>query len=199
MTVYDITMTKTRLEAFSDGVFAILITILVLELKVPHEADWGALTPLAPVFLTYVLSFIYLGIYWNNHHHLFHTVDGVNGRILWANQHLLFWLSLIPFVTGWMGENHFAPLPTAIYGAVLLCAALAYYVLVRVIIAQQGPHSKLAAAVGRDMKGVVSPDSLCHRDRSDARPPGHRAGDLRRRRAHVARSGSADRKAAGSL
>jgi uncharacterized membrane protein len=149
-------MSKTRLEAFSDGVFAILITILVLELKVPHEADWGALTPLAPVFLTYVLSFIYLGIYWNNHHHLFHTVDGVNGRVLWANQHLLFWLSLVPFVTGWMGENHFAPLPTAIYGGVLLCAGLAYYVLVRVIIAQQGPHSKLADAVGRDMKGVVS-------------------------------------------
>jgi len=150
-------MSKTRLEAFSDGVFAILITILVLELKIPHEPDWGALTPLAPVFLTYVLSFIYLGIYWNNHHHLFHTVDGVNGRVLWANQHLLFWLSLIPFVTGWMGENHFAPLPTAIYGGVLLCAALAYYVLVRVIIAQQGPHSKLAEAVGRDRKGVASP------------------------------------------
>ena len=149
-------MSKTRLEAFSDGVFAILITILVLELKVPHEADWGALTPLAPVFLTYVLSFIYVGIYWNNHHHLFHAVDGVNGRVLWANQHLLFWLSLVPFVTGWMGENHFAPLPTAIYGGVLLCAGLAYYVLVRVIIAQQGPHSKLADAVGRDMKGVVS-------------------------------------------
>jgi uncharacterized membrane protein len=149
-------MTKTRLEAFSDGVFAILITILVLELKIPHEPDWAALTPLAPVFLTYVLSFIYLGIYWNNHHHLFHTVDGVNGRILWANQHLLFWLSLIPFVTGWMGENHFALLPTAIYGVVLLCAAIAYFVLVRVIIAQQGPHSRLAAAVGRDVKGIIS-------------------------------------------
>jgi uncharacterized membrane protein len=149
-------MSKTRLEAFSDGVFAILITILVLELKVPHAVDWDALTPLAPVFLTYVLSFIYLGIYWNNHHHLFHTVDGVNGRILWANQHLLFWLSLIPFVTGWMGENHFAPLPTAIYGVVLLCAGVAYYVLVREIIAQQGPHSKLGAAVGRDVKGIVS-------------------------------------------
>ena len=150
-------MSKTRLEAFSDGVFAILITILVLELKVPHEADWAALTPLAPVFLTYVLSFIYLGIYWNNHHHLFHAVDGVNGRVLWANQHLLFWLSLIPFATGWMGENHFAPLPSAIYGGVLLCAAVAYYVLVRVIIAQQGPHSKLADAVGLDIKGIVSP------------------------------------------
>ena len=149
-------MSKTRLEAFSDGVFAILITILVLELKVPHEADWAALTPLAPVFLTYVLSFIYVGIYWNNHHHLFHVVDRVSGGIMWANLHLLFWLSLVPFVTGWMGENHFAPLPTAIYGGVLLCAGLAYYVLVRVIIAQQGPHSKLADAVGRDMKGVVS-------------------------------------------
>jgi uncharacterized membrane protein len=150
-------MNKTRLEAFSDGVIAILITILVLELKIPHAADWEALRPLAPVFLTYVLSFIFLGIYWNNHHHLFHTVDGVNGRILWANQHLLFWLSLIPFVTGWMGENHFAQLPTAIYGMVMLCAALAYYVLVRAIIAQQGPHSKLAAAVGKDVKGSISP------------------------------------------
>jgi uncharacterized membrane protein len=150
-------MTKTRLEAFSDGVIAILITILVLELKIPHAADWEALRPLAPVFLTYVLSFIFLGIYWNNHHHLFHTVDGVNGRILWANQHLLFWLSLIPFVTGWMGENHFARLPTAIYGMVMLCAALAYYVLVRAIIAQQGPHSQLAAAVGKDVKGIISP------------------------------------------
>jgi uncharacterized membrane protein len=150
-------MNKTRLEAFSDGVIAILITILVLELKIPHAADWEALRPLAPVFLTYVLSFIFLGIYWNNHHHLFHTVDGVNGRILWANQHLLFWLSLIPFVTGWMGENQFAQLPTAIYGMVMLCAALAYYVLVRAIIAQQGQHSKLAAAVGKDVKGIISP------------------------------------------
>jgi uncharacterized membrane protein len=149
-------MNKTRLEAFSDGVIAILITILVLELKIPHAADWEALRPLAPVFLTYVLSFIFLGIYWNNHHHLFHTVDGVNGRILWANQHLLFWLSLIPFVTGWMGENHFARLPTAIYGIVLLCAGVAYYILVQTIIAQQGPHSKLAAAVGKDVKGLVS-------------------------------------------
>src|SRR5258705_1725748 len=128
-------MKTTRLEAFSDGVLAIIITIMVLELKVPHGVDLAALKPLLPVLLSYVLSFVYLGIYWNNHHHLFHTVDGVNGRILWANQHLLFWLSLIPFVTGWMGENHFAPLPTAIYGVVLLCAALAYFVLVRVIIA----------------------------------------------------------------
>jgi uncharacterized membrane protein len=150
-------MSKTRLEAFSDGVLAILITILVLELKVPHAADWEALTPLAPVFLTYVLSFVFLGIYWNNHHHLLHTVDAVNGRILWANQHLLFWLSLIPFVTGWMGENHFAQLPTAIYGVVMLCSALAYYILVRAIISQQGAGSKLAAAIGRDAKGIISP------------------------------------------
>jgi uncharacterized membrane protein len=150
-------MSKTRLEAFSDGVMAILITILVLELKIPHAADWEALRPLAPVFLTYVLSFIFLGIYWNNHHHLLHTMDTVNGRILWANQHLLFWLSLIPFVTGWMGENHFAQLPTAIYGVVMLCSALAYYILVRAIIAQQGAGSKLAAAVGRDVKGIMSP------------------------------------------
>ena len=150
-------MGKGRLEAFSDGVIAVIITIMVLEMKVPHGVDLASLEPVLPVFVSYVLSFVYVGIYWNNHHHLFHAVDGVNGRVLWANQHLLFWLSLIPFVTGWMGENHFAPLPTAIYGGVLLCAALAYYVLVRVIIAQQGPHSKLAAAVGRDMKGVVSP------------------------------------------
>jgi uncharacterized membrane protein len=150
-------MSKTRLEAFSDGVMAILITILVLELKIPHAADWEALRPLAPVFLTYVLSFVFLGIYWNNHHHLLHTMDTVNGRILWANQHLLFWLSLIPFVTGWMGENHFAQLPTAIYGVVMLCSALAYYILVRAIIAQQGAGSKLAAAVGRDVKGIISP------------------------------------------
>ncbi len=150
-------MNKTRLEAFSDGVIAILITILVLELKVPHEPDWAALQPIAPVFLTYVLSFVFLGIYWNNHHHLLHAADGISGAILWANLHLLFWLSLIPFVTGWMGENHFAPLPTAVYGLVLLCAAIAYYLLVRTIIAQQGLHSRLAAAVGRDVKGIISP------------------------------------------
>jgi uncharacterized membrane protein len=154
---YDITMNKTRLEAFSDGVIAILITILVLELKVPHEADWAALQPLAPVFLTYVLSFVFLGIYWNNHHHLLHAADGITGGILWANLHLLFWLSLVPFVTGWMGENHFAPLPTAVYGMVLLLAAIAYYILERLIIAEQGLHSRLAAAVGKDIKGVISP------------------------------------------
>ena len=150
-------MNKGRLEAFSDGVIAILITIMVLELKVPHGADWDALRPLAPTFLTYVLSFVFVGIYWNNHHHLLQMADGINGAILWANLHLLFWLSLIPFATGWMGENHFAQLPTAIYGAVLLCAAIAYFILVRAIIAKQGPHSKLAAAVGKDVKGKISP------------------------------------------
>ena len=149
-------MNKNRLEAFSDGVLAIIITILVLELKVPHGADLEALRPLLPVFLTYVLSFIYLGIYWNNHHHLLHATTRVNGRILWANLHLLFWLSLVPFTTGWMGENHFAPLPSAAYGAVLLLAAVAYTILQRAIIAEQGPGSRLAAAVGVDRKGKVS-------------------------------------------
>lgn len=150
-------MRKGRLEAFSDGVIAILITIMVLELKIPHGTDWEALRPLLPVFLTYVLSFVYLAIYWNNHHHMLHATEQINGKILWANMHLLFWLSLIPFVTGWMGENHFAPLPTAVYGAVLLAAAIAYYVLQKMIIAQQGRKSKLRAAIGRDFKGKVSP------------------------------------------
>jgi uncharacterized membrane protein len=150
-------MSKGRLEAFSDGVIAILITIMVLELKIPHGADWESLRPLVPVFLTYVLSFIYIGIYWNNHHHMLYATDRINGKILWANMHLLFWLSLIPFVTGWMGENHFAPLPTAVYGAVMLAAAIAYYVLQKLIIAQQGPNSKLEAAVGKDIKGKISP------------------------------------------
>jgi uncharacterized membrane protein len=149
-------VTKTRLEAFSDGVIAILITIMVLELRVPHGADWTALRPLLPVFLTYVLSFVFLGIYWNNHHHLFHAVARINGAILWANLHLLFWLSLVPFVTGWMGENGFTPLPTALYGGVLLCAALAYTILVRTILRYEGPRSKLAEAIGRDTKGYVS-------------------------------------------
>ena len=149
-------MSTTRLEAFSDGVIAILITIMVLELKVPHGTDLAALEPLLPVFLTYVLSFIYLGIYWNNHHHMFHASDHVSGGILWANLHLLFWLSLVPFVTGWMGENHFAPLPTAVYGAVLLFAGVAYLILQNTIIARQGPGSKLAAAVGKDAKGKAS-------------------------------------------
>lgn len=150
-------MGKTRLEAFSDGVIAILITIMVLELHVPRGAGWSALRPLLPVLLSYVLSFVYLGIYWNNHHHMLHVVQKVAGGILWANLHLLFWLSLVPFVTGWMGENRFAPVPTAAYGVVLLMAALAYWLLQRIIIARQGPGSMLAAAVGRDLKGKASP------------------------------------------
>ncbi|GLH70572.1 hypothetical protein GETHPA_21050 [Geothrix rubra] len=150
-------MGKTRLEAFSDGVIAILITIMVLELHVPRGAEWAALRPLLPVILSYVLSFVYLAIYWNNHHHMLHVVQRVGGGILWANLHLLFWLSLVPFVTGWMGENRFAPVPTALYGVVLLMAALAYWLLQRIIIAHQGPGSVLAAAVGRDLKGKLSP------------------------------------------
>jgi uncharacterized membrane protein len=150
-------MNKDRLEAFSDGVIAILITIMVLELRIPHGADWEALRPVIPVFLTYVLSFINIGIYWNNHHHMLQATEQINGKILWANMHLLFWLSLIPFVTGWMGENHFAPLPTAVYGAVLLLAAIAYYILQQLIIAQQGPNSKIKTAVGKDIKGKISP------------------------------------------
>jgi uncharacterized membrane protein len=149
-------MHKGRLEAFSDGVLAILITIMVLELKVPHGADMAALDPLLPVFLTYVLSFVFLGIYWNNHHHMLQATQHINGKILWANLHLLFWLSLVPFVTGWMGENRSAALPTAAYGVVLLCAAIAYTVLQNAIVAQQGPGSKLAEAVKRDVKGKLS-------------------------------------------
>jgi uncharacterized membrane protein len=146
-------MTKGRLEAFSDGVMAIIITIMVLELKVPHGAEISALLPLWPVFLSYVLSFIYIGIYWNNHHHLLHTVQRVDGSILWANLHLLFWMSLVPFVTGWMGENHFAKWPTALYGVVLLCAAISYWLLQKAIIASHGRESTLARAIGRDWKG----------------------------------------------
>jgi len=149
-------MKKGRLEAFSDGVIAILITIMVLELKTPHDTDWQALRPLVPVLLTYVLSFIFLGIYWNNHHHLLYAAEKINGKILWANLHLLFWLSLIPFVTGWMGENHLAPLPTAIYGVVLLCAAVAYTILQSLIVAQLGANAPLARAVGKDKKGKLS-------------------------------------------
>ena len=149
-------MQKSRLEAFSDGVIAIIITIMVLELKVPHGADLAALQPLLPVFLNYVLSFIYVGIYWNNHHHLLHATKRIDGRILWANLHLLFWLSLFPFATGWVGENHLAPLPTAAYGLVLLMAAIAYYLLERLIIARQGRDSVLAAALGSDWKAVLS-------------------------------------------
>jgi len=149
-------MHKTRLEAFSDGVLAIIITIMVLELKVPHGEDLAALRPLLPVFLSYVLSFIYVGIYWNNHHHLLQASKHVNGRVLWANLHLLFWLSLLPFVTGWMGENHFGSLPSAMYGGVLLMAAIAYWVLARSLIAAEGTESLLKKAVGKDYKGTVS-------------------------------------------
>jgi uncharacterized membrane protein len=150
-------MVKNRLEAFSDGVIAIIITIMVLELKVPHGSNLESLLPLLPVFLSYVLSFVYLGIYWNNHHHMLHTVQRVNGAILWANLHLLFWLSLVPFVTGWMGENHFAALPTALYGMVLFMAAVAYWILQSCIIAASGDkESLLAKAVGGDRKGKAS-------------------------------------------
>lgn len=149
-------MKKGRLEAFSDAVVAILITIMVLELKVPHGTDLQSIRPLLPVFLTYVLSFIYVGIYWNNHHHMFHATEQIDGKILWANMNLLFWLSLIPFATGWMGENHLAPLPTAVYGIVLLLAAVAYTILQTLIIAHQGKHSRLAEAVGKDKKGKLS-------------------------------------------
>ncbi len=150
-------MGKNRMEAFSDGVLAIIITIMVLEMKVPHGADFAALRPLLPVFLTYVLSFIYLGIYWNNHHHMLHVTQHVSGAILWANLHLLFWLSLFPFVTGWMGENHFAVMPTVLYGVILLMAAVAYWILQQAIIARHGGESLLAKAVGRDLKGKLSP------------------------------------------
>lgn len=150
-------MRTTRLEAFSDGVLAIIITIMVLELRVPHSADLAGLRPLAPVFLSYVLSFVYIAIYWNNHHHMLHVCGRVTGGILWANLHLLFWLSLVPFVTAWMGENHFASVPTAAYGVVLLLAAVAYWILQRTIIQNQGSESLLARAVGSDLKGKLSP------------------------------------------
>jgi len=149
-------MEKNRLEAFSDGVIAIIITIMVLEMKVPHGSDFASLKPLLPVFLSYVLSFVYVGIYWNNHHHMLQTVKRVTGGILWANLHLLFWLSLFPFVTGWMGENHFAAMPSALYGLVLLMAAIAYFILQKTIIASQGENSLLAKAVGRDFKSKLS-------------------------------------------
>jgi uncharacterized membrane protein len=150
-------MKTTRLEAFSDGVLAIIITIMVLELKVPHAVELTALKPVLPVLLSYVLSFIYLGIYWNNHHHLFQATEEVSGGILWANLHLLFWLSLFPFTTAWMGENQLAAIPTAIYGFVLLMAAIAYYILQRTIIAREGRDSLLAEAIGKDWKGKLSP------------------------------------------
>ena len=149
-------MRTGRLEAFSDGVLAILITIMVLELKVPHGADLEALHHITPVLCAYVLSFIYIGIYWNNHHHMLHTCDRVSGGILWANLHLLFWLSLIPFGTDWLGENHLASLPTALYGVVLFAAGLAYLILQKAIIARQGAHSRLQALIGRDVKGKLS-------------------------------------------
>ena len=150
-------MGKGRLEAFSDGVIAIIITIMVLEMKVPHGHEAAALAPLLPVFLCYVLSFVYVGIYWNNHHHMLHAASTVTGPVLWANLHLLFWLSLFPFATGWMGENHFAPLPSALYGAVLLMAAIAYWILQQTILAAEGEGSVLGRAVGRDLKGKLSP------------------------------------------
>jgi uncharacterized membrane protein len=149
-------MGRNRLEAFSDGVLAIIITIMVLEMRVPHGQTAGALLPLVPTFLSYVLSFVYVGIYWNNHHHMLHTVQRVSGAILWANLHLLFWLSLFPFATGWMGENHFAPLPTGLYGFVLLMAAVAYLILQKLIIAAEGKQAALQQAVGRDWKGKAS-------------------------------------------
>ena len=150
-------MGKGRLEAFSDAVIAIIITIMVLELKVPHGDSAEQLWPLLPVFLSYILSFVYVGIYWNNHHHMLHAGTTVTGAVLWANLHLLFWLSLFPFATGWMGENHFTALPTALYGVVLLMAAIAYYLLEQAIIAAQGPDSLLKKAIGRDWKGKLSP------------------------------------------
>ena len=150
-------MNKTRLEAFSDGVIAIIITIMVLELRPPHGADLAAMRPLIPSFLTYLLSFVYLGIYWNNHHHMLQATQRINGATLWANLHLLFWLSLIPFVTSWMGENHYEAVPTALYGTVLFCCAIAYTILLRTILAaQRGVNSHLAAAIGDDRKGKLS-------------------------------------------
>src|SRR5262245_46150722 len=170
-------MDSGRLEAFSDGMFAIIITIMVLEMKVPHGAGVADLWPVLPVFLSYVLSFVYLGIYWNNHHHMLHVTKRVNGAILWANLHLLFWLSLVPFVTGWMGENNFAPIPTALYGVVLLAAAIAYVILQQVIIAVQGEPSLLAAAIRGDRNGrpgtiscvVAIPSACVHQWISEAR------------------------------
>jgi len=153
-------MNKGRLEAFSDGVIAIIITVMVLELRAPHGVDWEALRPVLPAFLTYLLSFVYVAIYWNNHHHMLHATEHINGGIMWANMHLLFWLSLVPFVTGWMGENHFARIPTALYGVVLLCAAIAYLILQTAILRDHGHNAKLAAAVGRDTKGKLS--ILCY-------------------------------------
>ena len=188
-------MTKARLEAFSDGVIAILITIMVLELHVPHEATWNALGPLVPVFLTYVLSFVFVGIYWNNHHHMLHAADRINGKVLWANLHLLFWLSLIPFVTGWMGQNHFTPIPTAAYGIVMLFAGIAYYILAHTLMAAQGPDSRLARAIGRDRKGQAVGRAVGDRDWACVRQSVDGGCDLCGRRADVARAGQANRTA----
>jgi len=149
-------MSKTRLEAFSDGVIAILITIMVLEFKVPHETDWSGLIPLIPTAISYTLSFVMLGIYWNNHHHMIHSATSVNGRVLWANLHLLFWLSLVPFVTAWVGEHEFAQIPVIVQGAVMEMAGIAYYLLTRVLVAHQGQDSEFARALGGDFKGVLS-------------------------------------------
>lgn len=149
-------MGKGRLEAFSDGVLAVIITIMVLELQVPRSPDWAALKPAVPVLLSYVLSFVFVGIYWNNHHHLLHAVERVNGRVLWANLHLLFWLSIVPFATNWMGVNHWASVPVALYGAILFMAGLAYTILARALISYEGASSKLSRALGRDYKGKAS-------------------------------------------
>ncbi len=149
-------MHTTRLEAFSDAVIAIIMTIMVLELKIPHGTDWSTLSPLVPLFLAYVMSFLYLGIYWNNHHHMFHATQHVDGRVLWANMHLLFWLSLVPFATGWMDENHFAALPTALYGIILLLSAISYFIVQQTIIAHHGTNSILKQALGNDWKGKSS-------------------------------------------
>jgi uncharacterized membrane protein len=151
-----VVMNKGRLEAFSDGVIAVIITIMVLEMKVPHGTEIAALFPMWPIFVAYVLSFVYVGIYWNNHHHMFHAVDHVTGAILWANLHLLFWLSLVPFVTGWMSENHFESVPTALYGGVLLMSGIAYYILSQILIRVHGKRSMLGRSVGRDVKGMIS-------------------------------------------
>jgi uncharacterized membrane protein len=149
-------MGKARLEAFSDGVIAVIITIMVLEMKVPHGTDIGSLVPVVPVFLSYALSFVFIGIYWNNHHHLLHAVQHVNGSILWANMHLLFWLSLVPFATGWMSENHFEAVPVALYGAILLCSGVAYYMLERCLVRTHGSESLIAKSIGADTKGKIS-------------------------------------------
>jgi uncharacterized membrane protein len=191
-------MSRGRLEAFSDGVIAILITIMVLELKVPHGADWAALRPKAPVFITYVLSFIYLAIYWNNHHHMLHATNRINGRILWANTHLLFWLSLVPSATGWMGENHLAPLPTAVYGGILFLAAIAYVILQHTIVSHQGPDSTLAQAVGSDAKGRLSL-FLTGGHPHGLRPYGNLCSAVRLRGDDLADPRSADRIAAQSV